>query len=995
MRDQPLGIHPAPRARGSRRQALEEVNMNAKKFVLTASAVLVSTGLIARAADGPRVRAAVEPQAGAVAPKVSDVTPAVTAITPKASVDTPKVGAVAPKASAVPPQASAVAPHSASPIASNPHLTLESAAYSSLIVQQGIDLRPQTLLAAPTNDLCANAEVVTGPYPTTVCGTTVGATLDCPGVLDWESVWYAVELPYELNSHETDYCAGAIDMSWDDVGIVYLDGCADCSNPIVGTYEWRDCGNGNWNPTVRWRQVPGPATVWIPVYISNPHDFCITFNVTEATVCTTDCPSNGVPENEICGDDTNGGCNMSFPQFESLSCGTTVCGTSWADGGMRDTDWFEITIDEPTKLSFTVESEFYVGLITGLFETYTPGVVGCDQLAGPINPSAMGQECEKLTVTYDALPGTYWWFVGPTGWDGMPCSQFTDYVATMSCEPWEVRGACCDDVTGACTDNVIYQDCPAPNRFTMDELCSEINPPCGGCPESMLEIEILTDRYPSETEWTVTDQNTGAVLCSGGPYPKDFRQYFDYCCIPSDACVDFTITDLAGDGQWPPRGYAVRMDGVELCSTIDSGWAGFAQSCNNIGQGCPAGRCCYDPWPNCADTTFFDCIRLHDGLFSQELSCATDACQDPNACDFSVVAPYTSPVRNNCDGLDRCHPADQYFDTPEHAYCVTIPYDGLWSFNTCQNPTNATWLGAGTSLCDYDLGWNSYTCEGYGAEVVAQLTAGEYYVNVEGYQQCGPYILDIHEVPVCDANCPENAVPEVEPCGETTNNGCWGWPQQFERIGCNQPVCGKVYADNGFDTDWYEFVSPITGTMTWSVRTNFTGVIGIAEQYVPGVPGCDNFTGTINPTVETSDCTDASITFPVVAGGTYYLYVAHKESFNYPCGTLNDYVATVSGACVCGDLDYDNDVDAADYQIFRGSYGRVAGDPLFNPACDYDNTGAVGLGDYQHWLGCYRDYVGNSLAQPPGAMPEPVREVTRPGRPDVVQEAATKPVSAR
>jgi hypothetical protein len=832
--------------------------------------------------------------------------------------------------------------------------------------------------SAPANDACGNAQPVAGPYPVTACGTNVDATLDCPGVLDWEAVWYAVELPYAFNDLETDYCPGAINMTSDSIGIVYMPDCS-CGGAIVGTTEWRDCGNGNWNPTVRWGQVPGPATVLIPVYVSPAHDFCIEFDVTETFPCDLVCPANGVAEGEACGDDVNGGCNMSTPQLEPLTCGETICGTSWATGGGRDTDWFEITITEPMTMTFSVEAEFSVGMIAGVFEPYTPGVVGCDQLVGLINPSAMAGDCEKVDVVYDALPGTYWWFVGPTAYDGLRCGGFNEYVAAMTCAPWEVRGSCCDDVAGTCTDNVRLQDCPEPSRFTKDTSCADISPPCGGCPESMLEIEIQTDRYPSETTWTVTDHETGQVICSGGPYQRDWRTYTEYCCVGASDCVDFNIQDLAGDGQWPPSGYAVRLDGVEMCSTIDSGWAGFNNGCSNVGGGCAPGRCCYAPWPNCADVTKFACISLYGGLWSEGLNCTEDVCQDPAACDFEVVAPFTSPQRNNCGALDRCHPDNQWFDTSEHAYCVTIPNDGLWSFNTCQDTTNATWLGVGTSLCGDDIGWNAYTCNGTSTEVVAALTAGEYFVNVEGYQQCGPYVLDIHEVPICDAACPEVSTSESEACGGTTNNGCWMFPPSFEPIVANETICGTSVADNGFDTDWFEFVAPSSGTMIWSVRPNFVAVIGIAEQYVPGVAGCDNFTGSINPTVETSDCNEASLSFEATAGGTYYLYIAHKSSFNYPCGTLNDYVATLIGN-ICGDLDGDRDVDAADYQAFRRSYGRVSTDPLFNPACDFDHSGAVGLWDFQQWLGCYREFVNDPLAQPPTGQPSGPVKVARPDK---------------
>ncbi len=863
-----------------------------------------------------------------------------------------------------------------------------------------------TEVVPPANDTCENAELVTSPYPTMVCGTTVGATIDCPGVLDWEAVWYEVELPYAVNTVETDYCPGKIDMRSESIGVVYVDDCT-CEAPVIGNYAWYDCGNNSYNPKVWWRDVPGPGSIFIPVWIDQAHDFCIEFNVRDGA-CELDCPPGGVAEGEACGEDTNGGCNMATPAFEPLTCGETVCGTCWADYG-RDTDWYEITIDEPMIMTFTVEAQFITGVSTGLMEPLTPGVVGCDQLVGLVNPWETAGDCEEVSVVYSAVPGTYWWFAAPNDWINMPCGGRNDYIATMTCEPWDAYGACCDEELGDCTDNVRFQDCAEPKRWTVDTLCADLSPPCGGCPENMLEIEIRTDSNPSETIWRITDHDDPTtVICSGGPYPHEdtYTTFLEYCCIGADDCVDFTIYDQGGDGQsWYDGGYAVHIDGVEVCSTLDTSWSGVKQSCNNLGGGCELGRCCYDPYPNCADTTLLDCLTIYDGLWSEGLNCTDDPCQDPNAPDFEVVAPHTSPLRSTCNTLDRCHPADQYYDTPEHVYRVTIPYDGVWCFNTCLTGSNiATWLSVGTSMCSEDIGWSAYACNGYFSEVVAYLTAGDYFVDVEGYRQCCTYVLDIHEVPVCDVECPEGSAPESEPCGDRTNNGCWMYPPAFEPIACNQTICGTIWATSSeYDGDWFEFVAPADDTMTWSLRSNVSGEVGVAEQYVPGQPGCDNLTGAFTPSATTSDCEETSVSFPVTAGGTYYLYVGHghmgdqSSSYTSPCGTTNDYVATLTGSnCICGDLDNDNDVDRDDYAIFLEAFGGpVDGNPPQDAACDFDDSGAVGMADYAAWLNCYRAYIGDRLATPPvrpnsSGLHSSVPRRVRPALPATTDNTAEK-----
>ena len=69
---------------------------------------------------------------------------------------------------------------------------------------------------------------------------------------------------------------------------------------------------------------------------------------------------------------------------------------------------------------------------------------------------------------------------------------------------------------------------------------------------------------------------------------------------------------------------------------------------------------------------------------------------------------------------------------------------------------------------------------------------------------------------------------------------------------------------------------------------------------------------------------------------------------------------------LCGDLNADTEVDYDDYVIFLDAFGGEAdGDPAEDWCCDYDDSGAVGMGDYAAWLQCYRAYIGDPTAGPP------------------------------
>lgn len=110
-------------------------------------------------------------------------------------------------------------------------------------------------------------------------------------------------------------------------------------------------------------------------------------------------------------------------------------------------------------------------------------------------------------------------------------------------------------------------------------------------------------------------------------------------------------------------------------------------------------------------------------------------------------------------------------------------------------------------------------------------------------------------------------------------------------------------------------------------------------------------------------------------------------------GNSCEVAVALRGVCLLADLDGDEDIDATDYQAFRQTFGRSVGDPLFNPACDFDHSGAVGLLDFGQWMACYREYVNNPLAAPPvistGESGKP--GAVRPGQAGQASDAAVDP----
>ena len=88
--------------------------------------------------------------------------------------------------------------------------------------------------------------------------------------------------------------------------------------------------------------------------------------------------------------------------------------------------------------------------------------------------------------------------------------------------------------------------------------------------ETEVVVEILTDNYPGEITWTLSDAN--GTLLSGGPYSAQGTTYTDAVCIDGAVefpCLQFVINDSYGDGICCGYGngaYTLFMDGVAVAT---------------------------------------------------------------------------------------------------------------------------------------------------------------------------------------------------------------------------------------------------------------------------------------------------------------------------------------------------------------------------------------------------------------------------------------------
>ncbi len=182
---------------------------------------------------------------------------------------------------------------------------------------------PSLLTVPPPNDSCENAEFIAGPFPVSGPGTTVDATIDCPGVLDWNGVWYVFDLPYASNTVFIELCPDNIDLY--TVGIVLMDDCACDDYVIRDVGAFGICASGYTGYTMTFNNVPGPATWYWPAYgvdaAMQGLDFVWTIDITEPPP---------PPDNDSCetAEPTGDVVDLPFSTTTATASGYGTCMTS-------------------------------------------------------------------------------------------------------------------------------------------------------------------------------------------------------------------------------------------------------------------------------------------------------------------------------------------------------------------------------------------------------------------------------------------------------------------------------------------------------------------------------------------------------------------------------------------------------------------------------------------------------------------------------------------
>ncbi len=132
-----------------------------------------------------------------------------------------------------------------------------------------------------------------------------------------------------------------------------------------------------------------------------------------------------------------------------------------------------------------------------------------------------GDSIEFIDQSVNAAPGWQWFFPG-----GSPASSTAQ-------SPKVAYGA-----AGTYTAMLIVS-----NANGNDTINRNVNVSYA---QNRLTVSVVTDNYPDETSWQITD-SSGNVVANGGPFSSAGDTLNELICLP-DGCYTFTILDSYGDG---------------------------------------------------------------------------------------------------------------------------------------------------------------------------------------------------------------------------------------------------------------------------------------------------------------------------------------------------------------------------------------------------------------------------------------------------------------
>jgi hypothetical protein len=136
--------------------------------------------------------------------------------------------------------------------------------------------------------------------------------------------------------------------------------------------------------------------------------------------CTLNVPSGAMHESEsVCGQDLNGGCNVTPFAFDSYVVGDVMTGELFSGATLRDTDWFRFTVDCVSQIELTFASQMPIAFAVFAESTDPQFCPGEGKILS--GPDGYGNICGTKSLQSNLDPGEYVMVVLPEYFDELPC----------------------------------------------------------------------------------------------------------------------------------------------------------------------------------------------------------------------------------------------------------------------------------------------------------------------------------------------------------------------------------------------------------------------------------------------------------------------------------------------------------------------------------------------------------------------------------------------
>lgn len=256
---------------------------------------------------------------------------------------------------------------------------------------------------------------------------------------------------------------------------------------------------------------------------------------------------------------------------------------------------------------------------------YTGELIACGSVDGEVQLFNFGQnDLTSVDIT-------------TTGCDNCPIvTNWSGTLATLESTPVAIPGIV---IT---SDGDVTFSITTPNDNTADDTLVQYFTTTTST-TSEIHIDILTDCWPEETTWQLTD-DLGTVVASGGPYAAAETVHNEVVTVGS-GCYQFTYTDSYGDGMFGSQWNECAANGWVLVTSVNPDQTVFSTIYDyngsfNVTSETRSMNSCGGLCPGCTDST---ACNYNPGAAIDDGSCATGAdcgCTDPTALNYSSIATF-------------------------------------------------------------------------------------------------------------------------------------------------------------------------------------------------------------------------------------------------------------------------------------------------------------------------------------------------------------------